>query len=119
MKYSLLFILLLLAAPSAFSQFEEDFDAGNKHYYENLCWDFEKADVKDSQPINGERSVRTDKLGNKIGIIISPWVNLAGTGNLIFKHRIYNFNVSKPRNLKVYIISETNPSGDLIMVRLC
>ncbi len=112
-KLTLLLFILLMVTPSVFSQYEVDFESGNKSYYEGLCWDFDNADVKSNSPISGSKSVRTDKLDTKIGIIESPWVSLSGSGNLTFKHRIYSYNGS--RTLKVYIISEANPSGDLIL----
>ncbi|MBL7137645.1 MAG: LruC domain-containing protein [Bacteroidales bacterium] len=116
MKYfQVVFIsfFFLLANPALFSQYAVDFESGNTGYYEDLCWDIEEASVSSSQPIEGNKSIRTSKLNNDIGIIISPWILLSGSGNLTFKHRIYNYNGS--RTLKVYIISETNPSGDLIL----
>ena len=115
MKYLLTTIssfILLLSATTAFSQYEVDFNDGSTSYYEALCWDIDEASVSTSQPIEGNRSIRTSKLDDDIGIIISPWVSLSGSGNLTFKHRIYNYNGS--RNLKVYIISEANPSGELL-----
>ncbi|MFH1295737.1 MAG: LruC domain-containing protein [Bacteroidota bacterium] len=114
-KYFLFIIIsfiFLVATPSAFSQYEVDFNSGNTNYYEALCWNIEEASVNTSQPIEGSRSIRTSKLDDDIGIIISPWVLLSGSGNLTFKHRIYNFDGT--RNLKVYIISEANPGGDLL-----
>jgi len=99
--------------PAAYSQYAEDFDAGSTSYYEALCWDFSHADVNSSQPISGSRSIRTDKLNSNIGNITSPWVLLSGTGNLTFQHRIYNYNGS--RTLKVYLISEANPDGELLL----
>lgn len=105
--------ILLTASLAVFGQYNEYFNSGNGGYYEALCWDISHADASSSQPIEGSRSIRTDKLNSNIGIITSPWVLLTGTGELTFKHRIYNYNGS--RNLKVYIISESNPSGDLIL----
>ncbi|MBE0646156.1 MAG: LruC domain-containing protein [Bacteroidales bacterium] len=106
-------LVLALATPSVFGQYEVDFDDGSTSYYEALCWYIDHASVSTSQPIEGNRSIRTDKLNSNIGTIISPWVLLSGSGNLTFKHRIYSFNGS--RNLKVYLLSEANPSGELIL----
>ncbi|MFC2102086.1 LruC domain-containing protein [Bacteroidota bacterium] len=115
MKYTISLIasiILMLASPNVFSQYEVNFEAGNTGHYEDICWDFSDASVSNSDPIQGSKSVRTDNLSNNIGIITSPWVLLSGSGNLTFKHRINGFNGS--RNLTVYLISEANPSGDEI-----
>lgn len=110
----LLFTLILLFIGSAvYSQYEVDFESGNTSYYEDLCWEFDHASVSTSQPIEDDKSIRTDRLDDHIGIIISPWVQLTGSGNLTFKHRIYSYNGS--RTLKVYLLSEANPSGELIL----
>jgi len=107
------FIFLLFASSSVMGQYEVDFNDGSTSYYEALCWDISDASVSTSQPIEGSRSIRTEKLDSDIGIIISPWVLLSGSGSLTFKHRIYSYNGS--RNLKVYLLSEANPSGELIL----
>lgn len=112
-QYFLLTFFFVLVSTSLFSQYQVDFNDGNTGYYEALCWYFDEASVSSSQPIEGNRSIRTSKLNNNIGIVISPWVLLTGSGTMTFKHRIYNFDGT--RNLKVYLLSDANPSGELIL----
>lgn len=109
----IVFVFLVLVSPSVLGQYEVDFNDGNTSYYEALCWSIDDASVSTSHPIEGSKSIRTDNLSSNIGMIISPWVQLTGSGNLTFKHRIYSYNGT--RTLKVYLLSEANPSGELIL----
>ncbi|MBK9292260.1 MAG: LruC domain-containing protein [Bacteroidetes bacterium] len=106
-------IVLGIAFMAAFplsAQVTQDFESGSRNAEIAKCWFFASTNiVGGANAITGQFSMRTGQMSSMTNqhTLISPWVNMPGSGNLVFKHKIDVLN-GAGKYLDVYLIDEYN-----------
>lgn len=104
-----LFLLLWIVNPAG-AQVTQNFESGTRNAEIANCWFFSSTNIVGGvNAISGQFSMRTGQMSSMTSqhTLISPWVNMSGSGNLMFKHRIDVLN-GAGKFLDVYLIDQNN-----------
>jgi hypothetical protein len=85
----------------------QNFESGLRATEQAKCWLFSATDISAATVISGAYSMRTGQLSGTPMSVTSPWVQLVGSGNLTFSHRL-DLNNGTTRDLKIYLIDQSN-----------